>query len=142
MNIGKFFNPGFLHIVPSSPESKKLKHIASAFKNRLNWKWDDRFDAVLAEFGVGDKEKIRAILEQHFEQTWDIGAIISAPNLVRSAADQLGGVIGEQILLSTAVDNGALVYCAWWPWGNGKTISVRIAPFPDNDTHFKSHFGL
>jgi len=19
--------------------------------------------------------------------------------------------------------------CAWWPWGNGETISIRVAPF-------------
>jgi hypothetical protein len=22
-----------------------------------------------------------------------------------------------------------MLFCAWWPWGNGKTISIRMAPW-------------
>jgi hypothetical protein len=28
--------------------------------------------------------------------------------------------------------SGAFVFCAWWPWGNGMTISLRIMPFDNN----------
>ena len=47
------------------------KELLSAFKGVLSWKWDSRFEAVLAEFDVAKKDSIRAILDKYFRIIWD-----------------------------------------------------------------------
>ena len=32
---------------------------------------------------------------------------------------------GQLLLLSDSATD-VLIYCAWWPWGNGLTISIRV----------------
>lgn len=118
------------------------KNISSAFQGLLSWKWDDRFGVVLAQFGTEDKDKIRSILDQHFDSSWEISSIKTAPANVLAAADFLGGVSEEQVLFTSTVENETLIFCAWWPWGNEKTISIRIAPYPDSGDLFKDCFGL
>jgi hypothetical protein len=127
----------------SNPELKNAcKNIASALQCFLSWKWDDRFGVVLAEFGTEDKDKILSVLEQHFNSTWDMSSIQTAPENVYAAADLLGGVDEEQVFFTSAIEKEILIFCAWWPWGNGKTISIRIAPFPSSGESSKGCFGL
>jgi hypothetical protein len=127
----------------SNPDPQKAcKNIASALQGFLSWKWDDRFGVVLAEFGTEDKNKIRSVLDQHFNSPWDMSSIETAPENVHAVADHLGGVTKEQTLFTSVLEKETLIFCAWWPWGNGKTISIRIAPFPSSGELFKSCFGL
>jgi len=127
----------------NNPELQNTcKNIASALQEFLSWKWDDRFGVVLAEFGTEDKDKILSILEQHFNSTWDMCSIQTALENVYAAADLLGGVDVEQVFFTSAIEKEILIFCAWWPWGNGKKISIRIAPFPSSGESFKDCFGL
>lgn len=91
-------------------------------------KWDSWTETVLAEFGVGDKDSIRAILERYLSSTWDSSNIGKAPDLVRMINSHLGGLRIGQLLFTSDPNQDAIVFCAWWPWGDGKTISIRIAP--------------
>ena len=127
----------------SNPELQNAcKNIALALQCFLSWKWDDRFGVVLAEFGTEDKDKILSVLEQHFNSTWDMSSIQTALENVYAAADLLGGVDVEQVFFTSATEKEILIFCAWWPWGNGKKISIRIAPFPSSGESFKDCFGL
>ena len=38
-----------------------------------------------------------------------------------------------QLLLTSAPSDGVGIYCAWWPWGNGKTISIRLGVFHEEE---------
>jgi hypothetical protein len=105
------------------------KELWSAFQGILSWKWDSRFGAVLAEFGTGKKESIRAILERSLSITWHSSNIDNAPDIVREINSHLGGLRSGQLLFTSDPDREALIFCAWWPWGDGKAISIRIAPF-------------
>jgi len=102
------------------------KELWSAFRGTLSWKWDNRFETVLAEFGAGKKEGIRAILEQYLRITWDGSNIGNAPEIVRKINCLLGGLRPGQLLFTSDPDREAFIFSAWWPWGNGKTISIRI----------------
>ena len=127
----------------SNPElHNACKNIASALNGILSWKWDDRFGVVLAEFSTEEKDKILSVLEQHFNSTWDMSSIQIAPENVYAAADLLGRLNEEQVFFTSAIEKEILIFCAWWPWGNGKTISIRIAPFPSSGESFKGCFGL
>lgn len=93
------------------------------------WKWDGRFGAVLAEFPADDQAKVRAILGRHFGSVWERSNIDTAPDAVQSVKAHFGGLMTGQLLFTSAPGQEGLIYCAWWPWGNGKTISLRLAPF-------------
>ncbi len=107
----------------------KCEELASAFKGVLSWQWDDRFGAVLAEFGVNNKDSIRAILDRYFSNTWDNSNIGSAPDTVKSINSHLGKLRSGQLLFTSDPKQDDFIFCAWWPWGDGQTISIRIAPY-------------
>ncbi len=127
------------------------KELSSAFQGVLSWKWDSRFETVLAEFGANKKDSIRAILERNLSTTWDTSNIGNAPDIVRTINSHLGGLRSGQLLFTSDPNREAFIFCAWWPWGNGKTTSIRIAPsykkLLDSENAekirlFKSWFGL
>ena len=144
MKIGKFFSSFFgrQKIEKNTDPKIKCKNIASSLKRLKSWQWDERFGVVLAEFGTEDEDKILSVLDKHFCESWDEYSIETAPIHVLNLADYLGGIDGDQILFTTAQENETFIFCAWWPWGNGQKISIRIAPFPTGDESFKSCFGL
>jgi hypothetical protein len=104
------------------------RELLNSFQGILSWKWDSYIDTVLAEFDVGDKDSIRAILERYFGSTWDSSNIGKAPDIVQMINSNLGGLRPGQLLFASDPNQDAIIFCAWWPWGNGKTISIRIAP--------------
>lgn len=117
----------------------------------MSWKWDDRLEAVLAEFDVEKKDAVHAILEQYFSNTWDKSSIGKAPDPVKKISSALGNLWPGQLLFTSDTDGDTFMFCAWWPWNNGKTISIRIAPFykklsdsekAEKSQKFKGWFGL
>lgn len=113
-----------------------------------SWKWDDRFGAVLAEFGVADQVKVRDVLTRLFSCAWDRSTVDAAPDAVQAVKSHCGGLKPGQLLFTTDPGREGFIYCAWWPWGNGTSISLRLAPFsgksPGSERikRFKACFGL
>jgi hypothetical protein len=105
------------------------REFARAFQGAFSWKWDGRFETVLAEFGVDDKDNVRAVLERHLGTVWDSSSIAGAPDIVRTVNIRVASLRSGQLLFTSDPKRDALIFCAWWPWGDGKTISIRIAPF-------------
>ena len=102
--------------------------ILSALQMSLVWKWDGRFGTFLAEFGVDRKDSVRAVLESHLSNAWDRKSIGEAPQHVQVINGDLGGLMPGQLLFTSDPKQDAFVFCAWWPWGDGNTISIRVAP--------------
>lgn len=127
------------------------RNLSSAFQGLLSWKWDKRFETLLAEFLVNDKDKIREILERHLNHLFNSSNVGNAPGLVRQIDDRFGGLWPGQLLFTSDPNEAALLFCTWWPWGDGKSISIRIgAEYKDlsNSEHdkklqlFKGWFGV
>jgi len=108
------------------------RELAAAFRGTLSWKWDRRFETVLAEFKVEQQQSIRADLQRYLEVTWDSANVGNAPEIVRGIHDQLGGIRPGQFLFTSSPSRAAVVFCTWWPWGDGKEISIRIGAAYDN----------
>ncbi len=102
------------------------RELVHALQGVLSWQWDGRFETVLAEFGVDNKENVRAILERCLSMTWDNSNIATAPDSVRRINVRVGTLRSGQFLFTSDPNRDALVFCTWWPWGDGKTISIRI----------------
>ncbi len=92
----------------------------------LTWAWDDYIGAMLAVFKVGQAKKIAAVLDKQFTSRWDCNTIEKAPKSVQEIAKGIGGLRETQHLLATRPEQTLMSYGAWWPWGDGETISIRI----------------
>jgi hypothetical protein len=105
--------------------------LRSALEGILEWKWDGRFGTVLAEFPSENRMAVLGILDQHLISRWDSATIGEALETVKKVQGHLGGLMAGQLLLLSDPDAEPLVYCAWWPWGNRQTISIRIGLFSE-----------
>ncbi len=106
-----------------------FRDLADAFGEALTWKWDGRFGTVLAELPLEKKADVLVVLDQYLVSRWDSTSIADAPETVKKVKGHLGGLMAGQLLLLSDPDAEPLAYCAWWPWGNGQTISIRVGVF-------------
>ena len=100
--------------------------IRTKLEGVLFWKWDPRFNMVLAEFRDKYSIKVYAVISDEFNSRWDENNLSSAPAPVKKTARALGGVRGKQFLFTRNVGQGVLLTGAWWPWNSGQRISLRI----------------
>jgi hypothetical protein len=111
---------------------KKSRKLVEAFDNLLSWKWDDRFETVLAQFSTQEKESVYRIIKTQMGFKWDTDNVNKAPKLVKMIIDSFGGLEKEQLFFTSDLDNGEFLFCAFWPWGDGKTVSLRLGVFADS----------
>ena len=127
------------------------RELAGAFPGILSWQWDNRFETVLAEFGVDNEDRGRANLERYLDNIWDSSTIAEAPDIVQVIISHFGGLMSGQLCFASDPNLEAVIFCAWWPWGDGRTISIRFGPAyrklsdPQKAAHvkqFRGWFGI
>ena len=116
----------------SDEKTSELENISKAFHaafsaGELQWQWDDRFNTVVADFDARYQERVLGILGGHFSDYWYNHCIGEAPGPIQRVNECLGGLKPGQLFFSTDTANASFIYCAWWPWNLGKTISIRLA---------------
>ncbi|MCP4721309.1 MAG: hypothetical protein GY860_17785, partial [Desulfobacteraceae bacterium] len=94
---------------------KSCSQLAKTLGETLTFKWDNRFETVLAEFSVKDKDKIRQILASHMGETWKTDNADKAPEVVQMVINYFGGLNPGQTLLTSDPNQDGLLLCAWWP---------------------------
>lgn len=92
----------------------------------LQWEFDPRFRAASAAFPASRQADVRAALEAGFDRAWTSADIASAPPRVGEVASKMGGLRPGQILFGAHTDGDPILLGAWWPWGGGQTISIRV----------------
>ena len=90
------------------------------------WSWDGRFDAFASTFTSDIEAKARAALTLALPQHWTSQTLAEAPTLLREICDGTGGLRAGQLLFGGATVEGVTPYGLWWPWGGGKTITLRL----------------
>lgn len=100
-----------------------------ASREVLSWKWDSRFGTALAEFPIDNERKVRELLGSHLGGSWDSSSINKASDTLQMIAGRLGGLRVGQMLFAPDSNKDDFVFGVWWPWGNGSTVSVRVAPY-------------
>jgi len=114
---------------PRMAVENKLRALAEEFGGIVSWKWDGRFGTAITEFSADMKDEMLALLEKHLVSSWDSSSVKKAPDVVQEIARNLGGIMAGQFLLLSDSNQAPFIFCAWWPWGNGTKISIRLAPF-------------
>lgn len=109
-----------------------LHALVSQLRNTLGdsfqWEWDDRFLGALTQFNIAEKDSVIESLSKVFSTKWDVTNIKHAPEAVLVLSDFVGGLRPGQLLFVSALDTQVQLFCAYWPWANGTTISARLIP--------------
>ena len=117
-----------MHDLNKSDLESVCREFFSASKDVLSWEWDDRFETGLAVFSVDTIDRVRTILDCYLNIAWDKSNIRKAPEIVQKIASNFGGIKSKQMLLTSDPNQDTLIFGVWWPWNDGKTISIRVAP--------------
>lgn len=117
----------------SSPLSENdcTKFFETLLQVDLSWNWDSRFRTTLAHIRTEEQNTIREILENHLRTAWDSVTIATAPESVQLILISLGGIMSGQLFYATGIPEDGILFCAWWPWRNGQTFSIRIGTSPE-----------
>lgn len=113
----------------SSNIEKICRDFFSAFDGHLTWKWEERFKTALAEININNKENIHTILESFLNNAWDRSSSENAPDDIKTIINKFGSLHTGQLLYASDNTEDDFLFAAWWPWGNGSKISIRVAPF-------------
>ncbi len=125
--------------------------ISVTLEEQLQWKWDSRFETALAEFQTVDQEIVEQAIGQFLTAVWDPSTIDDAPEEIQLIVGQFGGLMPGQRFFHSDLSQEEFLFAAWWPWGNGTTISLRVAPCMKQDVNiepeqkmeeFRGWFGL
>ena len=50
---------------------KRCQWLIQAFGEKMTWKWDNRFETILAEFNVAEMEKVKELLSSQMDIVWN-----------------------------------------------------------------------
>ena len=107
------------------------KGIITEARELLKWEWDGHIGAFLATFTIEQAPQVEAICDKYFMSRWDRKSFPKVPPGVMAVAETLGGLRSAQRLFLTRPDQFVTSFGAWWPWGDGQTISLRIGLITD-----------
>ena len=79
------------------------------FDGILRWKWDDRFEALLAEYSSENQEEVYTILERHFKEKWDVRSIRNAQDSVKTTTGFFSDLRSGQLLFTTDPESDAFI---------------------------------
>lgn len=95
-------------------------------RHLLNWEWDENLRAMLAVVHVSDAREVADNLDRFFHSRWTHLDVYKAPPSIRRISRLLDGIRKSQFLFVTRPEEPFMAYGAWWPWGDGVTISIRV----------------
>jgi len=100
--------------------------IVDALNGVVKWKYDDFNRALLAEFSADKAAQVNAIVKKHYAVEWHAKNIKQAPMLMKHLAGKYAVLSKKQRLYYSEETERPDVMLAWWPWGHGATVSVRL----------------
>jgi hypothetical protein len=92
----------------------------------VKWKFNQFDQVMLAEFSVDKEDQVFFSLQQLLPEIWDAKSIKKAPSEVKHYAGVFAKIVKTQKLMSSNIELKPRVMLAWWPWGHGATISIRL----------------
>ena len=102
------------------------KDVIEVLSSIVIWQYDDFHNVMLAEFSVDKQDQVLFTLQQVFPVSWDAKTIKKAPGEVKHYAGAFSKLIKQQKLFSTNIERHPKAMVAWWPWGHGATVSIRL----------------
>lgn len=108
----------------------EIKRICSQLKAAVPgpnpWRWDEEFDVARIVFRKSDEQVVLPLLEKAFQNRFDFSTIEKSSSHINQFITSLFGIIPGQMVFSSDITNGHILFAAWWPWGNEMYISLRV----------------
>jgi hypothetical protein len=111
------------------------KAVIDALAPLIKWQYNDFHQVMLAEFSVDKQEQVVAALQSVLPHQWDVKSIKKSPEEVKHLAGFFAKLVKNQQLFSSDYQSQPKVMVAWWPWGHGATVSIRL--FLTNTSEFQ-----
>lgn len=128
--------------MPDEPAQALALSLVTATTTLLKWEWDGRFNAGLTVFEKAQVDAVTQALQPIFAKTLDPSMAKDAPPPVRERVATMGGMRGDQRLLLSDECDGAWLAAAWWPWGSGQKVSLRVIVIGAPDAVLKDALAL
>lgn len=117
---------------------KKFRDICLEVKKTFSdkaWDFDSRFNSLLIVFDQQWVDPMKRSLDSEFSKRWDSASIKKASKSIKKLVKSIYGIEHGQFIYSDEnEDHDLALYAAWWPWGSGDTISLRISIYsPEKD---------
>ena len=127
----------------SAANEKSTSELSQNLREKLSpliseWQWEERFCALQGAFSSDKSEAVQAILNEYFAQTWTHKSLKKASEDTKKQAGAFASLSKTQCLYSESEATNLLA--AWWPWGHGATVSVRL--FEAYSTQWQEKRGL
>jgi hypothetical protein len=121
-----------------SDDLKKFQNICLGVKKTFSdkaWDFDSRFNSLLIVFDRKWVDPMMRTLDDEFTEKWDSRSIKKASSAIKKLVKALYGIEPGQFIYSDENNDQDLApYAAWWPWGNGDSVSLRISIYsPEKD---------
>jgi len=104
---------------------KSCRDLVTATSGKLEWEWEQRMLVMLSVFEPKNDADTATAVETAFPHRWE-GMSTDFPDSVGVIVRGLGGLRAGQALLSSDPTVEPVLYCAWWPWGGGSRVSLRV----------------
>jgi hypothetical protein len=116
------------------------KVVIDTLSPMVKWQYNDFHQVMLAEFSVDKQQQVMAALQQILPCRWDVQSIKKASGEIKHRAGFFAKLSKSQQLLSADLHTQPKYMVAWWPWGHGATVSVRL--FLTNTNAYQAKTGL
>ena len=104
-----------------------FEEITQELGDEFIWQWDEKRQALLAEFSRDKKELCLPKIQQFFTDEWNKKTIKNAPKELKTQLGSLTKLVKEQLIFTSAArDEQPTIMAIWWPWGHGGTYSLRL----------------
>ena len=110
---------------PLQPLFEALGRLRAAWPSG-GWSHDSRLSCVASTFTTDVLQKARAAAAEALPIEWTERSLATAPGAVRELAKRHDGIRAGQMLLASAPIGHIVAYGLWWPWGDNRTISLRV----------------
>jgi hypothetical protein len=90
------------------------------------WDYDGRVRCVMSTIASAQEAAARTAMTSALPEVFTSDSLAGAPAPVRALADQHGGLRPGQLIFWGGQAGAPGAFGLWWPWGNGKSVSLRI----------------
>jgi len=108
----------------------RLKSIAQNVSAPCTWGWDNRYHTLFLVVNPAQARRLKTQFEGIFENNWtDEVSGDDVTDVVEGLVKTLSGIRQGQSLHCTGLEEGTIIFAAFWPWMGQPMVSIRLGVF-------------
>ena len=106
-----------------------LKGVLGSLSEPTLWGWNARPNGAFLVITEEDAETVMECLDGFFEHKWNEKTLEDADAEVKEVVTYLSGIRERQYLFTKRMEDGLILYGAFWPWATSSRVSVRVSAY-------------